>query len=141
MKPSHKKLLAGAVTALTAIAVVVLPAVSASAAISFRTNGSSSVGSVNSTTLSIPKPSGLAVGDFMVAMVTVQGGNTVTISPPTENGTWTPIHRQDRTNQLSMATYRKFATSDDVAETTFDFGVTGPNRRISGGLIAYTGVD
>ena len=138
MKRSQQKFLAGAIAGLTAIALVVLPALSASAAIGLR--GSTNAGPSQTTSLTIPKPGGLAAGDFMIVMLTVQDGTGAAIAPPTGTGTWTLINRHDRTTELGMATYWKFATAADVSGGDPAFGIS-PNQRASGGMIAYTGVD
>ena len=72
-------------------------------------------GSSTGTTLSITKPTSLAVGDGMIAFVA--NGDNATITSPAG---WTQFS-QDTSSVLKAALFWKLATSGDVAASTFDF--------------------
>ena len=76
----------------------------------------------SSTTCVIVKPTNLAVGNLMLAHVGF--GNTGTISAP--DASWTSVFTTTTTAGRS-ATFRKIATSTDVAATNFTF--TGTSGR------------
>lgn len=97
---------------------------------------SSSAGATGSTaaTLNIPKPSGLAVGDLMVACISLTTGGGGTVGLPSG---WT-------TFQNPVAAIRgqwKIADAADVAATQFTWTVTGATGTVnmSGGIDRITG--
>lgn len=91
----------------------------------------------------IPKPSGLAVGDLMIAYAcdsTLSTGSGAVMSAPVG---WTLI-RQDTPNaSFTAASYYKVADAGDVAATNFTFqGTTGATGNGCAGFIArITGHD
>jgi len=89
----------------------------------------------NSANCIITKPSGLALGDFMLAHV-VNKATSGTITPPAN---WTIIGAQSNTASSRSALFYKFAVQTDVDATTFTFtlGTSGRNR---GEMMALTGV-
>jgi hypothetical protein len=128
--------------AMAAVAVVVaLPASPASASGSITFRGAASAPPTEGTaTLTIPKPTGLQEGDLMVAAIVVESGSDIAITPPSTTGAWTPILRTDQSTNVGVGTYMKFATSADVAATSYDWGIQG-KKKASGGIMAYSGVD
>ena len=90
--------------------------------------------------VAISKPSGLAVGDLMIAYINGKGNSYV--APSTVPTGFTLIRHQDygfgTTNDVS--TYYKIADSSDVAASTFTWGstVTGGGT-IGGSLLRITG--
>ena len=102
-------------------------------AISLRSVGASP--GANSSNCIITKPSGLAVGDFMLAHVV----NKATSGTIAKAG-WTIVGAQSNTASSRSALFYKFADAADVAASTFDFtlGTTGRNR---GEIGAWLGVD
>jgi hypothetical protein len=102
-------------------------------AIGLRSVGASP--GANSANCIITKPSGLALGDFMLAHV-VNKATSGTITPPAD---WTIIGAQSDTASSRSALFRKVAVQADVDATTFTFtlGTSGRNR---GEMMALTGV-
>ena len=86
----------------------------------------------------IPKPTNLAVGDFMLAhvMQTVCGD----VYPPAG---WTYINSTcfGVGNTRSHYTCYKFADADDVLETTFHFGLAAPLAYNIGAISTFRNVD
>lgn len=85
----------------------------------------------NSTT--IPKPTGLAVGDLMVAFVT-QAGSYGSITPPSG---FTQIRETQDADSggRQMNSYYKIADSGDVAASNFAFTRGGTPTNYSGGMV------
>lgn len=99
-----------------------------------------------STTLIIAKPSGLAVGNIMIAQV-VQSGNNTTNSigdASSTDGSWSPITgsniRGDWFNYSHATLLYKIATSSDVEATDFSFTLDGNADDGEGGIIGFSGV-
>ena len=90
------------------------------------------------TTLVILKPTSTAVGDFLVAGITVNGGSGVTIMPPAG---WTLIRRTNNGTNVGMASYYKVADATDSSTVPYSWGLGATARRASGGILRYTGVD
>lgn len=86
------------------------------------------------TTLVITKPSGLVVGDYLVAHIS--GGGV-----PSSLPSGFSLIRSDTSTAIGSF-YGKFADSGDVAASTFTFGNTGSGggQLLAGALIAMTGV-
>lgn len=89
--------------------------------------------------IAIPKPSGLAVGDLMVAFVTF---SRTAASTPVMPAGWTSI---TNVNSDTASTFHhsraawKIADSSDVAASTFTF--TGPYNRATGEVHRIIGTD
>jgi Ca2+-binding RTX toxin-like protein len=101
--------------------------------IAFR--AAASGGNANTSTLTIDGPAGVVQDDSLVAQVTVRGGTAATITAPAG---WTLLSRQNNGTTLAQAVYHRVATSSEPATYTWTFD---GNRRASGGIIAYSGVD
>lgn len=100
----------------------------------------------SSTTLTITKPTSLAVGDLMVAHITAYGGSTVASSDWNVLSGWTretdtnvadgPANTGVRTN-----TQYKIADSGDVAASNFTFTWGGSSTNLLGGILRITGAN
>ena len=88
-------------------------------ALTLRSVGQSTPAS-SGTSQAITKPSGLAVGDLMIAHVFWRNGGT--ISTPTG---WTLIVNIVRSTTNTMSAFWKIATSGDVSASTFTFTASG----------------
>lgn len=95
---------------------------------------SHSNGDDNTTTVTITKPTGLAVGDLMVSVCGAEQSG-VTITPPSG---WDTIANQAQTNGRCMISY-KVADSSDVAASNFVF--TSSIGKILGIIYRITGAD
>ncbi len=100
-----------------------------------------SVGSLNYTDSvdgwTIPKPSGLAVGDLMVALLAI-GEETATVTPPSG---WTLIQANISVDDLGFHTYYKIADSGDAAASTFFFDSSDNSDEVGGCILRITGYD
>ncbi|MBL7942272.1 MAG: hypothetical protein JNM00_05880, partial [Flavobacteriales bacterium] len=104
--------------------------------------GSQAVG--NATTVTIPKPAGVAVNHVMVAAIHTGWCNSGSaVTPPAG---WTFIASTANTGpgcgagstQIQLSTFYKVATASEPANYTF----TGFSSQIYvGGIVAYSGVD
>lgn len=86
------------------------------------------------TSLVIPKPSEVAIGDFMLVQLTFCGGEDITVNAP--NG-WTLVRRDDQGTDIGSAIYYRFAAPSEPAEHTWGFS---ESVSANGGLMAYTNV-
>jgi hypothetical protein len=109
------------------------------------TNQNGGTGGSSSSSLTIAKPTPLAVGDFMLAQVIFTHGADINnlVSP----GGWTLVRRTDRGTDLGQAIFSKVATSSDAAAATLSYtwqfkkGSSLQAERAAGGITRYTGVD
>ncbi len=103
--------------------------------ISYR---SSSTGSLDlGFSLVIPMPSGVQVGDFLIAHVTYAQGKASTV---TASSDWTLLRSDDSLPDSGGATgyiYTRIATGTEPSSYTFTFH---DYRMGSGGIVAYAGV-
>lgn len=81
----------------------------------------------------ITKPTGLVVGDLLVAILSYKT-NTTTVTPPAG---WTLIRDSDYQG-IVMSTYYKVANSSDVAATNFTFGLSATVNSV-GALLRIDG--
>lgn len=93
--------------------------------------------------LQINKPSGLSVGDLMVAHIgrVNSGSSTNTVSEPAGWASIASGDLADATSSVSSRAYYKVASSGDVAASTFDFtNSTGfPVRMVCGAIYRISG--
>ena len=89
---------------------------------------------VSHTSLVITKPTGLAIGDLMIAVVESYGGTDIRIS--TIAG-WTSVQTTvDASANINTAIIQyKIADSGDVAASDFTFNLTGDVGSLTGGSI------
>ncbi len=107
--------------------------------VTLRCSQSANNGPTGGTTLPITKPSCLSVGDLMLLHVAASGGTGTTVTPPS-SGTWSPVLSTDNGASVKSATYCRFATATDVAQSSFGVGLS-PTATASGGIAVYGGVD
>ncbi len=93
---------------------------------------SSSTAYANANSVVVGKPTGLAVGDLILAAV--HWMNTAVVTPPSG---FTVID-SDIGGSIHTNTYWKVATSADVAATTFTFSLDA-TVQVSGGILRVTG--
>lgn len=85
----------------------------------------------SSGSVTITKPTGLAVGDLMVAFIAYwAGGATRTITTPSG---WTSVQKADGTDG-GMAIFTKVANSGDVSASDFTFSISASGDCIAGTL-------
>ena len=74
----------------------------------------------NASGLTITKPTGLALGDFMVAGLTVSGNTNPVLSAPAG---WDLLNTKTiKANQARTSIFTKVAEASDVSATNFSFG-------------------
>lgn len=78
----------------------------------------------SSSSGSVGKPSGLAVGDLLLAYIVVNS-NSSAANASAPDGTWTLLKLANISTSFQMASYWKLATSADVAASNFAFGSGG----------------
>jgi len=94
--------------------------------------------SAGAKSLVISKPTTTS-GDLLVAGITVNGGSSITVTPPTVGGTWNLIRRTDNGTNVSLLTYDKVSTgSSEPTSYTWTFS---SSVQASGGILDYTGED
>ena len=91
--------------------------------------------------VTVGKPSGLAIGDLMIAQISRSSNNNVDLSNASSTG-WSVVagkqYHSSGDNRWHVTVMSKFATSTDIAATGFTF--TGTNADNSMGAIsAYSG--
>ncbi len=87
------------------------------------------------TQLPLSKPASTAVGDILLANVSVNGGSPAGITAPTG---WVFIVRSDNDANVSVASYYKVVTSSEPSTYTW---IITPQNRAAGGITRYSGVD
>lgn len=103
--------------------------------IAYRSSASTSVDA--NFTIDLPMPSGVQVGDYLIAHLTYRQGS---VSPVTGPAGWTLLRSDDSITDSGGVTgfiYTRIADGTEAASYTFtmhDF------RAASGGIIAYSGV-
>ena len=88
-----------------------------------------------SSTLTITKPTGLAEGDLMVAVLATSSGVATTIN--TASG-WTLVANQAYSNGSVNIQYKE-ASSGDASATDFDFTSSGNGNPLGGSMMRVTG--
>lgn len=105
--------------------------------------GSPQSATTTSTTLTITKPTGLAVGQIMLLQI-VQSGDGTSLDDVNPAG-WTEIagsNIEDVTGTRSRATLLyKFATASDVSASSFSFTLHAQSDDGMGAILAFSGVD
>lgn len=126
---------------LLAAGILFISPAHASAAISFGTvNSNANENSPgDEDDLTITKPSSTVSGDFLIAGITINGGDEVDVTSVPSG--WTLIERTDNDDDLMFATYYKTAGNSEPASYTWAFERgDGGTVRAAGGIIRYTGV-
>ena len=104
-------------------------------AIAYQSIATTDFNEVSPSTLTITKPSGLAVGDTMVAYMVWDSSNT---DEPTQPSGWTLLIH-DITGTKSSIAY-KIATSGDVAASNFAWSFGGTVTGSGGSIMRWSGV-
>ncbi len=118
-----------AVIAFSAVGIV---SVQAASTISLWAKTTANNGA-GGTGLTIPKPSGTAAGDILVAQIVVNSGST-TITAPSG---WQLIRSTASSVAMVMASYYKVATSSEPSSYHWTFSASQP---ATGGISDYIGV-
>jgi hypothetical protein len=87
----------------------------------------------------LAKPTGLAVGDLMIGLISNGdfGGGGIPLTPTGFTQESARVF-----GFVSGAIFSKTATSDDVAASTFNFGTgKGSLYRVTGGVVTYSDID
>lgn len=89
----------------------------------------------SSGTVVVTKNTGLAVGDFMLAGVSVSsGGSPTSMTPPSG---WTEVYNTTVGSRVRLGVFYKIAEASDVAASNFTFSfAAGSTGHTSGGFIA-----
>jgi hypothetical protein len=133
----------------------VIPAVPEAGVLLSITPGAAQTTTITgASTISITRPAGTAVGDLLLAQITVNGlhSNNGIICAPAG---WTSVQENNQGSTITQQIFRKVATADDAAATSFGFvireqsGSGHPNctdsnlknSNAAGGILRYTGVD
>ena len=117
---------------VTILAFAIAPG-SAQAAISYVAASGSATSGSGATSLAINKPTGVASGNVMIALLTVTGTGALT-----EPSGWTVIQDKTQGTALRQITYYKVAGSSEPSSYSWGLGST---RQASGGIIDYSGVN
>jgi hypothetical protein len=98
---------------------IVYPPVWPTAPATYRSSSSAANATGGATTLVIPKPSGAASGDVLIAAVALVGGTTKGyVTPPLG---WKSLRRVNNGTALGVAYFRKQAASSEPASYQFVF--------------------
>ena len=111
--------------------------------VELRSSTTACTGVGKGITLPIPKPSGVAEGDFLLAQVSLEKGSDVTIIPPSG---WTLVVRTDYLSNFGQAIYYKFAGSLEPSSYTWEFYKSdNPDEELEiyavGGILSFSCVD
>jgi hypothetical protein len=87
------------------------------------------------TQLNLNKPSTSAIGDFLLANVSVNGGTTENITAPAG---WTLIQRTNNSNTVAIASFWKKVEASEPPTYTWTIS---PQTKAAGGITAFSGVD
>lgn len=104
-------------------------------AIAYHSIATTDFNEVSPGTLTITKPSGLAVGDMMIANLIWDSNNT---DAPTLPSGWTQLFHSTTGTKSAMA--YKVAVSGDVAASNFVFTLAGTVIASGGSIMRWTGV-
>jgi len=99
---------------------------------------SDSAASTGSASVTITKPTGLAVGDLLLVQLAASdiGGDNRTWSTPSG---WTAVEVGGTTEEAVPAAYYIIATSTETAASNFTFSMSGTTTAISGVLMRISG--
>lgn len=88
------------------------------------------------TTLRIDRPGGSNLnGQLLVAGITLDGGSSVGVTPPSG---WTLIQRTNNSTRVAVLSYYKVAGSSEPSTYTWSFNTSA---RAAGGIMRFTGVN
>ncbi len=87
------------------------------------------------TTVTLTKPSGSTVGDFLLASISVNGGSPAEITAPSG---WTLITRTDNDTNISILSYWKAVGFSEPSSYVWTIN---PQTRATGGITRYSGIN
>ncbi len=105
------------------------------AAITYVASSSSAPNSTSST-FALSAPTGIQVGDILIAEIAAIGGTSVTLTAPAG---WTLIVRTNSTTAFLQAVYYKIAVAADLG-ATYTWTLSS-SQKSTGGMVAYRGVN
>ena len=98
-------------------------------------HGSSAAGNATTPSLVIARPAGTAIGDQLVAAVTVRGGTSPIVTPPTG---WTLVRSDAISTTIAQYVYRRLAGSSEPSGWTWTFS---KSEAAAGTITALAAVD
>jgi hypothetical protein len=102
---------------------------------SYRTSSATTAntGATPASSLTINTSTGAQSNDILIACISVSGGSSATITPPTG---WTAILGANETTDILTRAYWRQATGYETASYTWTFDTT---RQAAGVMVAYSG--
>lgn len=97
---------------------------------------SSGTTATGASSITVTKPTGLAVGDFMFAFISFDDSSAKTFTTPAG---WTELQKNDSDNQ-GLVCYYKEADSGDTAASNFTFNLSASTDRIAGAILRVDGL-
>ena len=119
----------GSATATSGQSAIIIDAVG-------EEGGTSATTGANATQLTVARPPNAFEGDILVAQVVVRDGTDVVFTSVPAG--WTLIRRQDESDRVATATYRKILTAGEPAGYTWQWNVSD---RATIGVHAFSAVD
>jgi hypothetical protein len=105
--------------------------------VEYKSFGEKSATSGGSTSVDVPKPSGVVAGDFLMAAVTVNGAAASAINPP--DASWTLVSRSNSpSNDVGLGVWWKIATGSEPANYTLSWTGAGSHKGY-GWVMRFTG--
>jgi len=99
------------------------------------TYSSSSTATGTDNFITVSKPSTVQSGDVMIAQLVFDGGDTITVTPPSG---WTLVRRTNNSGNVGLASYWKAATGSEPGSYTWNLS---SQKTWAAGIAAYAGVD
>ncbi|MEZ5034656.1 MAG: T9SS type A sorting domain-containing protein [Chitinophagaceae bacterium] len=128
--------------AISFLAILLFSNVGFSQAIQQR--GNTETDGTSGTSLTINKPSGLAVGDVMIVNIAQADNDGNTLGNASRSG-WILVrggsYGSNSSNSWWGTVLYKVATASDVSSSSFSFTLDGDNDNAVGGLMAFYNVD
>ena len=98
----------------------------------------SGFGAASASSIAITKPTGVASGDVLIAMIAIRGGTgNGTITMP--SGSWSLVDRTDSVTAITLAVYSLVAGTSEPPSYTWSW--SSGNQKSAGAIQAYHGVD
>jgi hypothetical protein len=90
--------------------------------------------SASSTSISVPRPTGAATGDLLLASISLRGNASVTAPAG-----WTLVRVDLNGSTMRLVTFRKWTVAGEPASYAFTFSKSTTSA--AAGMVAYRGVD
>jgi len=90
-------------------------------------------GATSTTTITLNVPAGVVNGQLLLAVLTIDGGSSATITPPAG---WTLANRTNSSTLIAQGLYYRIANTEPAS-----YSWTTSNRNSSAVMAAYSGVD